>query len=82
MTTPSIDEQIAGLRREGDRFAATVECLSPDDEVRSCPEWTVRDLVRHTGGVHRWATRNVLQGRPDHVDNDLDEIVGFWPDDA
>ncbi len=28
----------------------------PDAPVPSCPDWAVRDLVRHTGGVHRWAT--------------------------
>jgi uncharacterized protein (TIGR03083 family) len=81
MTPPTIDEQIDGLRREGERFAATVEQLSPDDPVPSCPDWSVRDLVHHTGGVHRWATLNVTRGQPDPVDNDLDEIVGTWPDD-
>src|SRR4051812_23480836 len=28
--------------------------------VPACPGWTVADLVRHLGGVHRWMTRIML----------------------
>ena len=27
--------------------------------VATCPEWTIADLARHTGLVHRWATEIV-----------------------
>ena len=27
-----------------------------DSRVPSCPGWTVADLARHTGAIHRWAT--------------------------
>src|SRR6202008_4081150 len=27
--------------------------------VVTCPEWTIADLARHTGLVHRWATKIV-----------------------
>jgi len=30
--------------------------------VPPCPQWTVRDLVTHLGGVHRWATSIVRDG--------------------
>jgi uncharacterized protein (TIGR03083 family) len=42
----------------------------------------VRDLVRHQGGVHRWATGYVAEARTELWDVDLDEVVGTWPDDA
>lgn len=32
--------------------------------VPSCPGWTLRDLVEHLGGVHRWATEAVLSAAP------------------
>lgn len=36
--------------------AALVDGSAP---VEHCPGWDVADLVRHLGGVHRWATANV-----------------------
>ena len=43
-------------------MAAAVAGADPDGAVPTCPEWTVRDLVRHMGGVHRWAT-GFVRGR-------------------
>lgn len=34
-----------------------------DAGVPACPGWQVRDLVQHTGQVHRWATSYVTTGR-------------------
>lgn len=31
----------------------------PQAEIPTCPGWRMRDLVLHTGGVHRWATEFV-----------------------
>lgn len=33
-----------------------------DAEVPTCPGWQVRDLLRHTGMVHRWAASFVTEG--------------------
>lgn len=41
----------------------------------------MRDLVRHVGGVHRWATGYVGDQRTEMWDADLDDIVGAWPAD-
>jgi uncharacterized protein (TIGR03083 family) len=49
--------------------------------VPTCPDWTVRDLARHIGGVHRWAA-NYVRGRREYVEETLDEVVGTWPDDV
>ncbi|GAA3970107.1 maleylpyruvate isomerase family mycothiol-dependent enzyme [Actinomadura viridis] len=55
----------AGLREQTGAFAAAVDGADPGATVPTCPEWTVRDLVEHVGGAHRWAGRQVagrLQG--------------------
>jgi uncharacterized protein (TIGR03083 family) len=76
-----IDEHVAALDREGALFAAAVDRAGPDTPVPTCPEWVVRDLARHLGGVHRWATGYVA-GRAVYRDVGLDEVVGTWPDDG
>jgi uncharacterized protein (TIGR03083 family) len=81
VTSRGFDEHVSDLREAGELLATAVERVDPDDRVPSCPEWTVRELARHTGGVHRWATLNITRGRPDPVENDLDAIVGSWPAD-
>jgi uncharacterized protein (TIGR03083 family) len=76
-----VADHIDALRAEGEQMAAAVAASSPDAPVPSCPEWVVRDLVRHMGGVHRWATGYVAGGRTELWAVDLDEVVGTWPDD-
>ena len=63
-------------------MADAAATAGPDAVVPTCPGWVVRDLVRHMGGVHRWATGYVAGGRTEVWDVDLDEVVGAWPDDA
>jgi uncharacterized protein (TIGR03083 family) len=70
------------LRVEGESMAAAAAAADPDTAVPTCPEWTVRDLVRHMGGVHRWATGYVADARTEVWDVELDDVVGAWPDDA
>jgi uncharacterized protein (TIGR03083 family) len=82
VTLPDFDDNVDALRTEGELFASAVERVSPDDRVPSCPDWCVRELVRHTGGVHRWATRHIAEARTDPIEESLDRIVGAWPDDA
>jgi uncharacterized protein (TIGR03083 family) len=36
--------------------------------VPSCPGWTVGDVLRHLGGIHRWATAVVSSGEPAAAD--------------
>jgi len=50
------------LRREGVRLADAAAAAGLDAAVPSCPDWRVRDLVSHIGGVHRWAAGNVTHG--------------------
>ncbi len=73
---------IDALRGEGRLMADAAANAAPDAHVPTCPEWVVRDLVRHLGGVHRWATGYVAGPRTEQWDVNLDEVVGTWPDDA
>ncbi|WP_030340298.1 maleylpyruvate isomerase family mycothiol-dependent enzyme [Streptomyces sp. NRRL S-1022] len=50
------------LDREGRSLAAAAAVAGPDAKVPACPQWQVRDLVRHTGSVHRWAAALVAGG--------------------
>jgi len=77
-----IAEHIERLAADGPLLTAAAASTGPDAPVPSCPEWVVRDLVRHVGGVHRWATGIVTGPRTQPWRVDLDEVVGTWPDDA
>ncbi|NUP24576.1 MAG: maleylpyruvate isomerase family mycothiol-dependent enzyme [Streptomyces sp.] len=52
---------IRTLDREGALLATAAEKAGPDAEVPTCPGWQVRDLLRHTGMVHRWAAAFVAE---------------------
>jgi uncharacterized protein (TIGR03083 family) len=77
-----VTAHIEALRREGELMARATALTDPDAAVPTCPEWTARDLVRHMGGVHRWATGYVAGRRTEVSDVGLDEVVGSWPEDA
>ena len=61
-----IAEHIDMLRRQGDLLADAAERAGLDAAVPPCPPWQVRDLLRHTGYIHRWAARHITE-RPDQV---------------
>jgi uncharacterized protein (TIGR03083 family) len=72
---------IAMLAEQGRLMVAAAQAAGPDAAVPTCPEWAVRDLVRHQGGVHRWATSIVGTPRTEFWDVDLPDVVGAWPAD-
>ena len=76
-----ITEHIDALQREGRLLAAAATRTELDAPIPTCPDWRMRDLVRHVGGVHRWATGYVGDRRTEVWDVDLDDIVGTWPAD-
>ena len=77
-----VTADIDALRRQGTLLAAATDAADPDAAVPTCPDWTVRDLVRHMGGIHRWATGIVADRRTEPWRVGLDEVVGTWPEDA
>jgi uncharacterized protein (TIGR03083 family) len=75
------DALIDRLAAEGPLLAAAAERAEWDAPVPGCPGWTVRDLVTHTGGVHRWAADLVATESPT-AETELNRAVGSGsPDD-
>jgi uncharacterized protein (TIGR03083 family) len=58
-----IRRHIDTLQADGRRLSAAAAAAGLDAPVPTCPGWAVRDLVRHLGGVHRWATWHIASGR-------------------
>jgi uncharacterized protein (TIGR03083 family) len=56
-----IAEHIDALRRQGDLLADAAERSGLDAPIPPCPSWQVKDLLRHTGYVHRWAARHIAE---------------------
>ncbi|MET8248664.1 maleylpyruvate isomerase family mycothiol-dependent enzyme [Streptomyces sp. NPDC005202] len=48
------DHYVDAIEREAARFAATVAAGKPTTAVPTCHGWTLADLTRHVGSVHRW----------------------------
>ncbi|MFG2716065.1 maleylpyruvate isomerase family mycothiol-dependent enzyme [Streptomyces goshikiensis] len=46
----------AAVAAETDEFVATVAAADLSTAVPTCPGWTLADLTRHVGSVHRWFT--------------------------
>jgi uncharacterized protein (TIGR03083 family) len=78
----NIGEHLTNLDDAGTRLAAAAASAGVDSEIPSCPGWVVRDLVRHQGGIHRWATGYVAGRRTEQWGADLEEVAGGWPADA
>ena len=72
------------LDREGRLLTSAAERAGTGAAVPTCPDWQVRDLLRHTGAVHRWAASYVREGdterRPlgDAPDVDGAELVDWY----
>lgn len=77
-----VAEHVEQLRQDGERLAEVATSTPPSASVPTCPDWQLRDLVRHLGGVHRWATGFVQGEGRQPPDGDLEMLVGGWPPDA
>jgi uncharacterized protein (TIGR03083 family) len=77
-----VSDHVADLKRDGALLAQAVDSAGPDAAVPTCPEWSLRDLAHHLGGVHRWATAIVARPVTEYSDIDFGEIVGPLPADA
>jgi uncharacterized protein (TIGR03083 family) len=75
------EQHIDVLRAEGRLMADAAADADPDVAIPTCPGWTMRDLLHHTGGIHRWATGYVAGRRTEEWPVDLVDVVGAWPPD-
>ncbi|MGZ4736553.1 MAG: maleylpyruvate isomerase family mycothiol-dependent enzyme [Acidimicrobiia bacterium] len=76
-----VAEHIDFLQLEGDLLAAAATGVDPDTPVTTVPDWPLRDLLRHIGGIHRWAATTIREARTERFNTTLLEVVGAWPDD-
>jgi uncharacterized protein (TIGR03083 family) len=77
------DEHIAALDADGTLLATAAERAGLDAPVPGCPAWKVRELLRHTGYVHRWAAGYVAHGYQEEIDrHSEDELLRAGPGDA
>ena len=73
---------VGALRRQGELLADAAQRAGLAAAVPSCPDWAVRDLLKHTGYVHRWATGFVAEGLTRPGGASEEEILGQGPADA
>lgn len=79
-----ITEYIDAVETAGSALAEAAATAGPDAEVPTCPGWRVRDLLRHTSMVHRWATETVVRPRatyePGAAETELDgeELLAYY----
>jgi uncharacterized protein (TIGR03083 family) len=72
-----ITAHLDALAREGELLGQAAGSAGLDAPTPSCPEWMVRDLVRHIGQVHRWAAHHVRDALADQ-----DPSLEDWPGDS
>ncbi len=77
-----VAEHLDFLQHEGELLALAATGVDPDTPVATVPDWRSRDLVRHVGGIHRWAATTIREARTARYDTTLLEVVGEWPTDA
>jgi uncharacterized protein (TIGR03083 family) len=67
----STAEHIENLRVEGKRLGEVAARTAFDARVPNCPDWTLEDLVRHIGDVHRWAATIVRERHQEGLSRDF-----------
>jgi len=77
-----IAEHIDALRRQGERLADAAGQAGLEATVPPCTPWLVKDLLRHTGYIHRWAARHITECPEDVIDGppEADILRGGAPD--
>ncbi|HET9052507.1 MAG TPA: maleylpyruvate isomerase family mycothiol-dependent enzyme, partial [Candidatus Dormibacteraeota bacterium] len=71
---------VTAIRREADRLVDIASATAPGAEVPMCPDWQVRDVLRHLGGVHRWARATVVEARTGPMDTEEQAAIMRAPD--
>jgi uncharacterized protein (TIGR03083 family) len=77
-------DDLAHLRAEVDAVDAVLARASLTEPVAACPGWSLRELVEHLGGVHRWATQIVQTGAPqqDEGPSGIADLRAWFADGA
>lgn len=85
----SLADYVAAIRGDAQLLASCAETGDLNAPVAACPDWDLRALVMHTGGVHRWATAAIENGAaPTVLDGPKPELtatgdeLGAWMRDG
>jgi uncharacterized protein (TIGR03083 family) len=70
-----IGEYLEALRLHGTSLAVAAGRAGLQAPVPACSPWAVRDLLRHTGYVHRWAARHITERSPVIIDGPPEEEI-------
>lgn len=70
-----INEHIEALRHQGNLLADAAERAGLGAAVPPCPAWQVKDLLRHTGYIHRWAARHITECPDTVLDGPSEEDI-------
>lgn len=83
-----IVEHITAVGQEAGLLAEAAEQSGLDVDIPTCPEWDMRELLRHLSEIHLWAAALVAQRTtklwPDDISEHTDswpDLAVFWPDD-
>ncbi|WP_369213457.1 maleylpyruvate isomerase family mycothiol-dependent enzyme [Streptomyces flavofungini] len=72
-----VTQHIQAVSDEGPLLARAAAEAGPGAKVPTCPDWEVRDLVRHTGMVHRWAAAFLAERRTEfRLGGELPDLDG------
>lgn len=66
-----VHEHLDFLQREGELLATAATDVDPDTPAATVPDFPLRELVRHIGGIHRWATTTIREARVEASASDL-----------
>ncbi len=77
----NLDDYLAELNANAAQIAALALEAGASAAVTTCPGWAIRDLVRHTGEVHRWATAIVRDGVSNPAKELPADYLGALPND-
>jgi uncharacterized protein (TIGR03083 family) len=78
-----MNDYLTHLRADVDAILGVLARAALTEPVSACPGWTLRDLVVHLGGIHRWATEIVRTREPQgEVQHDIADLTTWFADGA
>jgi len=76
------DARVDALAAQGARLATVASEAGLEAAVPTCPGWTVRDVLAHVGGVHRWAAAHVAGARSEPLSSEERRAAFHAPPDG
>jgi uncharacterized protein (TIGR03083 family) len=81
MSLLSYDRYCAEIVAQAELLTSAVRSADMTIPVPSCPDWNVGQLLRHLGGVHRWAATIVSTRATEPVQAQVPDYAGYAGED-